>query len=368
MVAGKKKEEKKVRQSGIELLRIVAMLMIILHHLMLYSGASMTTSPSTTSRDYFFSGISGFGRVGVGIFFMITGYFLCASKKEPNPKRIAPIVKVSLFYLIASIVLAFIIIPDKMAITFPLAGLPLDFAQLYNNGFWWFIGAYILLMVFSPQIKKMLDALSDKELTRLCIVIAVMASVGTDCLRLLCVSDGFPNFVFPTAITYALIGYTIKRREKSIKNCRLVIVALVTGVVLIMASPIVYTFFYNNNLGGLTDIFRREQASGVMLTSIGCFILFLRMKWKNRVVNYIASFVLAVYLIHNNPFVLNITMWSSDNSIRSRLQHVLHDKSFLHAIAVVAFYTVAIFVICCLIELVRRSVLRLAIRAVARKK
>ena len=60
------------RQSNIELLRIVAMIMIIIFHMAMHEKAMYTGS---TEKKIFSIILSGLGLIGVNIFVLITGYF-----------------------------------------------------------------------------------------------------------------------------------------------------------------------------------------------------------------------------------------------------------------------------------------------------
>lgn len=352
----------KVRQSGIELLRILAILAIILHHLLLYSGASLGVDGEIGGgRQILFSGLSGFGKAGVGIFFMITGYFLCKRKTAPQPRRVWPIIRQMAFYVVVSFGLSLIFLKDKIDFEFPPSGVLLSYLDIWN-GYYWFIGSYVLLMILSPQIKKMLDHLSDRELVRITLIIALLASVGTDLWRLLRFGDNgiVSSFYLPTAIIYCLIGYTVCRLEKYITGRGWAAFALLLGTILIMMSPLVTNYYANMGWGKLPDIFRREQATGTMLVAIGSFIIFMKMKWTNRIVNKVASWTLAAYLIHNNPFALWMTIWSSGNAVR--LMTILYYGSIPKAFVMLAAFTIEIFLVCGVIESIRR----LAVRAIMR--
>ena len=357
---------KKVRRSGIELLRIFAMLGIILCHLMLYSGAYLGLGYESTARQVFFASISGFGKVGVAIFFMITGYFLCERKTAPQPKRVWPIIRVTLFYLIVSVVLSFIFLRDKIDFSFPFNSFVSKYLDIFNCDYW-FMAAYVLLMIFTPQIKKMLDCLSKGELIKCCVVITLLASVGTDIWRMLHLGDGISdNFHFPTAIVYCLIGYTICRIKDHIRGRSWAICALLLGLFLILISPVVSNYYRDMGFGELPDIFKREQATGTLLVALGSFIIFMKIKWQSRVVNYLASWTLAEYLIHNNPFVLWVTIWHGLNSYH--FLNYVYLQSFPKACFVIVVSVLGTYITCGLIEAARRLGVRVIMGLIGKIK
>ena len=63
------------RQSNIELLRIVAMLLIIAHHFSLHGGFVFSTASITVNRLWI-QFIQIGGEIGINVFVLISGYFL----------------------------------------------------------------------------------------------------------------------------------------------------------------------------------------------------------------------------------------------------------------------------------------------------
>lgn len=351
-------KRKNQRRSGLELLRVIAMLFIIMHHLILYTGSGIIDTPMDPSvRGCLFSGLCGFGKTGVAIFFLITGYFLCASKKRPNPKRVIPIVRQAIFYVLAGFALCWLVYPELIKISFPPVGVTSYFLSVFWSGCYWFIGAYALLILIAPQLKKMFDSLSDKDLTRLSIVIVTAVTLVSDVIRFTSTGVGITIFVFPTAFVFTLVGYTIRRREKDIKSLKWPIIAFLLGVLLIMITPILESIYAKNGLGDLTGIFSREQATGTMLASIGLFIIFSRMKWKNCFVNKIASYTLGVYLVHNSPFIafgvmVAVTEW---------MRGIFYGSSIAVSVAALVGLTLGTFVASCLVEFARRLTVKIIV-------
>ena len=353
---------KTVRRSGIELLRIIAMLAIIVHHVLVYNRyANVIPASVTDLRSSFISGLGCFGKFGVGVFFIITGYFMAASKKAIEPKKkIMPIIRHALFYLFVSIVLGVIFAPGDFEFAMPPNGVVSSYLRIFTSGVYWFVGAYVLLVILSPYFKKMLDALSNKEVTRLCIIFALLASVGSDFCSLAFTGD-VSNMILPTAFTFALIGYTLRRREDEIKSSGWAAAALLLGILLVFCAAMVRSYYNAHEYGGIFGIFYGDQATGTMLTAVGSFVIFSRMNWRSRFVNYIASSTFGVYLIHNSPFVADHIICGG-GAISALLGKAVWHYSFPKAVAVIMGLSVALFVICAAIESLRRLAVRLIVK------
>lgn len=361
-------KKKKTRFSGIELLRIISMLGIVIYHFGDNIGVYKADFVSYPwRRSALFSGLSGFGRFGVAVFFIITGYFLCKRKSSSGggiKSKIWPILRVALFYWLLSIILTLIFMPDRFAPSLPLSNdmFTVRLSAIFSYDYW-FITAYILLMVLSPYLKKMLDSLTDREVTKICLIIAILSSLVMDVFRLININEAGLNnggFPIPTPFVYALVGYTIARREKDIKRNRWAVISLLSGVFLILATPFVSAYYASQGWSS-HDVFRKELALGTMLSSIGAFIVFSRMKWQNKVVNYIASLTLAVYLVHCNPFTFSVTLTHMNrNLLRGG---ILGHWGFVKSGVVFLASALGIFAACCIVEIVRRFAVRVFIRA-----
>lgn len=68
-----------IRESGIELFRIITMLVIVAHHYVVNSGVIQEVYDSPTlSSNYIFMLLFGWGgKTGINCFVLITGYFMC---------------------------------------------------------------------------------------------------------------------------------------------------------------------------------------------------------------------------------------------------------------------------------------------------
>ena len=78
------------RNSSIELLRIVAMFMILAHHFVVHNGYDVKNLSLGPERTFFQLVMQGGGKVGVVIFFTISAWFFLDKKQtiKSNLKRI----------------------------------------------------------------------------------------------------------------------------------------------------------------------------------------------------------------------------------------------------------------------------------------
>lgn len=158
------------RSSNFELLRILAMLMIVAHHLAVH-GVQHVLLSDIAYQTYNVNKIAvnllvPGGSIGVAIFFMLTGYFLSGKQKTS-------ILKVALQTIYYGIVLSLILIFDvllyrKFGVGYSFAEFSL--VQICGNflrnifipvsGNWWFVSAYALLVLVAPLINQFLGKLN----------------------------------------------------------------------------------------------------------------------------------------------------------------------------------------------------------------
>lgn len=99
-------EEIKIkRQSNFELLRIFAMVMIVAHHLAVHgvSPVAFYENSSFLNKSFAAFLIPG-GTVGVALFFMLSGFFLCG-KEKGSVKKVA--LEAAFYSFLIAIVFAF---------------------------------------------------------------------------------------------------------------------------------------------------------------------------------------------------------------------------------------------------------------------
>lgn len=145
------------RQSGIELLRLLAMFGIVLSHWGGHGSWELTPDNTNLINKVFIQLTQYFGEVGNCIFVMITGFFL-ASRDSMNTKGLMRVVKDVKFYAFTTWLLVVALGFVKFSITGGvLSLLPIIYSQ------YWFVAPFLLVLVLSPCLNKLLLAFTDKQ-------------------------------------------------------------------------------------------------------------------------------------------------------------------------------------------------------------
>ena len=157
-------QAKKVRNTSIELLRIIAMVMIIFHHFAVHGGFTFEEADVSISHFWYYFIQMG-GKIGVNIFVMISGFFLVESKDKQvfNFKRILKFWGQVFFYSVLLTIIAWITsigevgIKELIKMMFPL-----------TFGTWWFASTYFVLYLIHPFLNRFLHSINKLQTAAFC--------------------------------------------------------------------------------------------------------------------------------------------------------------------------------------------------------
>lgn len=320
------KENKNERQSNFELLRIIAMIMIVAHHLTIHCFAvqlgdkSLYALGESFNKAIFFKKLllpqlfmTG-GKIANIIFVLITGYFLI-DRKINITKQIKKIFS-QLAFVVPIIVFVSFLFYRYHSNTF--IGI-----QNFNilNSDYWFIGYYIgIISIAYIFLNKFLNKLKKKEYD---ILLAIMFSILSIAFLRNSISDISPNILtlFVGIFIYSLGGYI--RLYSPFKNIRTIILFFIIIISIIALCINNYNntlvninIAQSNNMQGIYQslIGYSEYSIFCLLIGISTFEIFRRIKMKNiRIINYISSSTFMIYLLHDNDFFRNV--WRETNWI-----------------------------------------------------
>ena len=185
-----------IRQSNFELLRIVAMLMIVFFHLVYHGGLA----PANSNFDSVMRAIAmAAGKTGVVIYVLITGYFLSKAKKFSFKKLLKLILLVTFYG--AAIYLLSLICGQNGNFNLAMAG----FFPLIFDGYW-FVTVYCLIYLLAPFLNIIIKNISEKQHFYACILFGLFCVVFP-----LIFNNSFYLSTFDWFVCYYFIGAFIAR-------------------------------------------------------------------------------------------------------------------------------------------------------------
>lgn len=291
----------KARDSNYELLKIVAMLMIIMWHILCHGGV---LNNSYGFSKVFFNCLSTFLTVHVNCFILITGYFQC--KNKINLKKLLFLNNKAWFYRVI-ILLLFLLFSSrlfgKLEIIYNLLPIPL----ITDDA--WFFKLYLVLYLLSPFLNKLIGCFDKKEFRYFLIVYGLLFSLLPTITNELFFfnNDGYSiqNFVFLYLIGAYLRNYPIDVNKNTLKLMRIFIISCLLNFIIYVCG--VKLSKYSINVGSmLTSRIVAYDNPLVIVASIAFFQLFGTFKIKSKLINDIANLTFGIYLLHDNYLVRSV--------------------------------------------------------------
>ena len=289
---------KAIRSSNWEVLRIIAMILIIGHHIALYSSFGAGNELSEINK-YWILFIEGGGKIGANIFFLLSGYFLVSVKKW-NKEKIIKIISQIWFYSIA--IFCIFLSLDLIQFDWKLllqALCPIAYST------WWFASAYFLLYLVFPFINIMIENMREEKYRQLLVIATICFSVIPTFLNQTFQCNGFIWAIY----LYLLGGYIkINISEKLIKlKINLVFLIIAIGITYILTVILVKVPICIEAVGVNRKQFYDMQSILVLVISVLFIIVFMKIKInKSKIINRISMTTFGIYLIHENPYIREI--------------------------------------------------------------
>ena len=282
----------KIRESNFELLRVIAMLMVLVLHadfeaLGVPTYADIISSPIASALKVFFEMGS---IVAVNVFVLISGWFGI----RPSVKGFSKFVFQWLFFAIG----IYLVLALWGKIDFSLRGIANSIAFMHS-GSYWFILSYICLYFFSPVLNAFIQN-ADK---RTCIYFIVTFYIFQTLYSFL---GGGANFLMKgySALSfmglYVLAAFVRKHIDFSKYNCWKLFVGY---ILLTIAMMVTWMFAQLLNVSPIASRVLCYSNPLVVLSSLMLLMTFSKIKCRSSIINYIAAGSFAVYLLHCHPNV-----------------------------------------------------------------
>lgn len=300
------KKEPSLRNSNIEYLRIISMLLIIAYHA--ERAFHALSYPSEAARLYVYlciQFIASWGILGVDLFLITSAWFLVDQKF-----RITKLLNIVLQAF------SWILVFSVLSVAYDFRNTGSLSAALYSyfdwfitagitHPFWtktyWFVTAYLLMLLASPLLNRVINTASKTQLEKvllLLLFIPILSQSGT----------GSVNDVAYFCYLYLLVGYLKRYARPALERvAKPAVFLILPGITMLVR---LLTFFNISPLPfGIVPkvsemVFAGYRHTFVML--VDAILIFFWVITKkphyHKTANLLASCTLGVYLFHENVF------------------------------------------------------------------
>lgn len=337
------------RNSSIELLRIIAMILIMQYHYVIHGGISVGLD--NLGKNAFVAKMMCMGgKIGVNIFVIISCWFFVESSitYARIQKKIKAVYIPVWIYSVSIYFFKMVIGRETFSIeNFVKAIFPFSFS---SN---WYASAYIIFLASLPCLKIIIDNISEKEHKFICILSVVCWIIlptvqGTIIINALNHASNILWF----SVCYILVAYIRKYmdyKDKKVVLCG-ILVAMLSYVYFAIG---VYLADYHNIFLTLSKVdystyLMQINYVPVVACSFALFFVFVNLYFSSKIINRIADLVFGVYLIHDNDHINNL-IWG-----RFCKSGVAFDGEFFYLKAISGI--IIVFLVCGIIEATRKFI------------
>ena len=327
------------RQSNLELLRILSMAIIVLHHYAMHSDFSFPEASVSFNR-FFISALTLFGTLGNVLFVLISGYFMVTSRFTVR----------KLLQLWGSVVFYSLL----FSAIFYASGARMPLREIYSTllpmftGRYWFASTYALMFIFSPFMNLLIDHLSRELHRKLVLMLFVCGSFLQTFIPVFTPFNNLLIFV----LLYFLAAY-LRLYPDSLRflHTRRRCLGVGAAIYVALLGFLLVDLAFGARFGLLEILmtnFKRTYSAPLIALGVCIFRGFCLTKMRpNRLINRVATCAFGIYLVHEHPQIRDY-VWLVLFHSRTYAQSSL---LVLHALACCA----AVFVASQLIELARQA-------------
>lgn len=296
------------RYSGIEILKIIAIVMLVVNHVInVFSGSAVEYMPTneyvidmtmaTTNIQFLILAILQLGSLWNDIFFICSAWFLLDSDRWSRHKWFRMLTEI---WVISFLFLIAISAIFKMGGRAEAVSAQLVIKSLFPTTMssYWYMTAYLMFYPLHPALNRILRSMSQRTLLVAATILTVMYIVLNG------VWKGF--FFYNTFVVwitlYVMMAYMKWYMPVFINNVKLQRIILMLSII-----GYVVLVFMTNWLGlqveALSDkVMYWSQPCNpfFVMIAISVFHIARQSQWKNVTINRLAGLSMLVYVIHGN--------------------------------------------------------------------
>ena len=285
----------KDRASNMELLRIIAMILVMIVHASVYTMNGLPRTEHVHSDVipslcvFFFDGLS---IVCVNVFVMISGWFGIKYKLRSLVKLVFQV----LFFTILIFIVLVIYNPEEYNNLNSIS-----YIFLIPGPHLWFVKVYITLMLFSPVLNYFVEYATSKQLLSVILSFFIFQTIYGWLFMEATPWIGGGYSVTSFVGLYLLARYIRLYGLPFVNQSFLIGVMIYVGIALFHAVLAFIVTYKGIPIAGRLFTYTNPL---VIIQSVALLMAFDKIEMKNKYINRIASSVFAVYLLHGHELIL----------------------------------------------------------------
>ena len=336
-----KKDITKERNYGLDVLRILAMVMIVMLHYFQKGGMLVYASINNPSNVVAWF-LEACCNIAVNCYVLISAYFLIKAKFKI--KKVIQLVIEVVFYSVI-IYFLFVIFNGKII---TIKDLLSTFLPVLTQQYW-FISTYLVMYILSPFLNMLIEKLDKPTCKKLTLLMVGIFSIWPTVIFFGDSIDSKNGYSISWFICLYFVGSYIRlHKNEVVKNRKKYLGAYLLISLIITASKFILSALYHNQIipEDYSEIYYRYNSFTMLASSICLFMFFKDMVVKRtiprKIVSFLAPCTFGVYLIHEHP------------CMRTFLYHeILHCNDVLNSnyyVLIMLGAVATVYIVCTFIE------------------
>lgn len=332
------------RKYGLDLLKILSMLMIVTLHYLDKGGALYNSNGVYLYISY---GIEALCFVSVNTFVLVSGYFLCDNNEVKIRKVIDYLIQLWVINFFISLIIMVLGLYNFDTNSY----INMIFPFFSKNN--WFLNCYLFIYILHPYINKIINGCTKKEhLNLIVILLLIMTLIPTLTSNNNYIYDFSRGYSISWFATLYLIVSYVKKYDVFEKNNYFYIFIYLLSC---FSLPVYKYIATQINMSGIMTLklapnnLYNYNSIPILIASVCLFMLFKNLDIKNRLaikfIKFTTPLLLGVYLIHEQ-IILRKILWIDILKVNKYYD----SKSMIINLVIVVL---GIFIICSILEFLR---------------
>ncbi|MBR5657519.1 MAG: acyltransferase family protein [Prevotella sp.] len=330
-----KSKKTKVRDSNMELLRIVAMILVMVVHADFRALGWPSTEDIGLNNMLPRFLVESFSIICVDTFVLLSGWYGIRFKWN----RLGELFFQVLFFLLIGVGIWFLTVRNHQE----SYGILIRHLLLFGNWDYWFVKCYVLLYVFSPILNAFVENCTKRQFLAVLVMFFVMQTyLGwiTDGVKWY--ADGYSGISFMGL--YLLSRFIRLHPNALIVEHKLWFYLFVYVALAVLNGLLAYYVFISGHIALYKRLFYYINPL-VIIQAIAFLLFFSKLEFKSRIINWIAISSFAIYLLHSS-FAGELVYDGTISAIYKRYSHV-------SMVFLVTIFLVIVFVTSILLDKLR---------------